>query len=303
MTAAEQGEGPGVERSRDHSEKALLETLEEAEALAAAGSLREARACLEGALESLDERGPEALARLSSAWEQAGDRPRAAELAAAAAEGEREQGNLARALELCQRARWLDGGTPGLHRTWGLALLAHGDPDGALGHLARWQREQAGDPEAVAWHVQALFESDQAVEARASICALAARAAGVGEAWPGDRAAPRRRRHDRAPGYFAIELEAAGAVTSEYATNLSCGGVSILSSRPLATETAVRIRFPLLSAGAQWIDLAGTVLRCERLQRSGDRLHRLAIAFEELTPAFHRLVDAEVKRLLSIPQW
>jgi hypothetical protein len=87
---------------------------------------------------------PRALAALARARARAGQLGAAAELLGVAAERARNDGSVEHALEYClAAARWYPQAR-GVHRTWSLALLASGDPDGALGHLVRWARELVG---------------------------------------------------------------------------------------------------------------------------------------------------------------
>jgi hypothetical protein len=78
--------------------------------------------------------------------------PRATvETLVAAAEQLRREGRAELAATLCLAAARSEPRADRLHRTWGLALVAAGDPDGAVGHLARWGCEGCG-----AWeHVRA----------------------------------------------------------------------------------------------------------------------------------------------------
>ena len=46
-----------------------------------------------------------------------------------------------------------------------------------------------------------------------------------------------------------MDVEADGVVTSEYASTLSCGGMCLVSSRPLERNTEVHLRFRLTPDG------------------------------------------------------
>ncbi len=79
----------------------------------------------------------------------------AARLMVRAADRAREEGQPLRALECCLRAsRWASGAR-GLHRAWGLALLAWGDAEGASGHLERWCEEEAASIVPLLWALHA----------------------------------------------------------------------------------------------------------------------------------------------------
>lgn len=54
---------------------------------------------------------------------------------------------------------------------------------------------------------------------------------------------PEGRRFVRVPAFFPVDLEAGGVTSSEYARNLSVGGMGLLTSRPIAANTDVRLRF------------------------------------------------------------
>jgi DNA-binding response OmpR family regulator/tetratricopeptide (TPR) repeat protein len=460
-------------------DKAVEHAVRAADTLLAAGCRREARDSLEDSTAGLEGLSIESLEELSWAWEQVEEPFRAASFAVEAAEAHRVEGQLDRAVALCHRARWLDRDAERVHRTWAFALLAEGDPDGALGHIARWRREDCDDIEPCVWHSQVLLETGDTDEAMRSIRELAARLGlpeGEGLPIPGlrervvervdlspyspedpfweneaivgspeaasdeapaaedsreeadsEQRQPRvfisqdtefhrirlseiltdenievlrcsavegvldrlrreqrpvdllilplpagrnpavdllsqlreisgmkevpilavatldrsgvdldqlqsfgvvglidknaipeqvgfrvnnlvrpdladRRRHDRAPTYFAVDLEASGTITTEYATNLSCGGLSVLSSRPVASGVEVTIRFSLASAENELIEVAGRVVRSQKMNRNGKSIHRLGIAFEPLEPHEMGLLEAEVERLLSDAQ-
>lgn len=98
---------------------------------------------------------PRALAALARARARAGQLGAAADLVVVAAERSRNEGSVEQALEYClAAARWYPQ-VRGVHRTWTLALLASGDPDGALGHLVRWGRESSGRWEQVRLELEA----------------------------------------------------------------------------------------------------------------------------------------------------
>jgi CheY-like chemotaxis protein len=460
-------------------DKAVEHAVRAAETLLAAGCRGEARDSLHDSTAGLEGLSVESLEELSWAWEQVEEPFRAAALSAEAAEAHRVEGQLERAVALCHRAQWLDRDAEGLHRTWGCALLAEGDPDGALGHIARWRREAGDDIEPCVWHAQVLLETGDTDEAMRSIRDLAVKLGlpeGEGLPIPGlrDRVVERvdpsvyapedpfweneaivgspeaisdgapapedlpeeegsehrqprvfisqdtefhrirlseiltdenievlrcsavegvldrlrresrpvdllmlplpagrnpdfelltqlreipgmkevpilavatldrsgvdldqlqsfgvvglidknsipeqvgfrvnnlvrpdladRRRHDRAPTYFAVDLEASGTITTEYATNLSCGGLSVLSSRAVASGAEVKIRFSLASSDNELIEIAGQVVRSQKMNRNGKSFHRLGISFEPLEPHAMGLLEAEVERLLSDAQ-
>jgi hypothetical protein len=140
---------------------------------------------------------PRALAALARARARAGQLGAAADLAGVAAERARNEGGVEHALECClAAARWYPQ-VRGVHRTWTLALLASGDPDGALGHLVRWGRERGGQWEPVRLELEAACGAIRAGE-------LLTRAQRLAEA-PGASGAPAsaRSRAFLAPGLAA----------------------------------------------------------------------------------------------------
>lgn len=85
---------------------------------------------------------PEVVELIVTAKAKSGDVADAARGLVYAAERWRLIGEWGRAVDLCQLAYNTDSDAPGVHRTWGLALLAMGDAEGARGHLERWREEQ-----------------------------------------------------------------------------------------------------------------------------------------------------------------
>jgi hypothetical protein len=84
------------------------------------------------------------MASLARARAGAGELAGAADMIAAAAERSRNEGRVEQALDYCLAASRWHPPVRDVHRTWCLALLASGDPDGAVGHLARWGSELKG---------------------------------------------------------------------------------------------------------------------------------------------------------------
>jgi hypothetical protein len=85
-----------------------------------------------------------AMASLARARAGAGELTEAADMLVAAAERSRNEGRVEQALDYCLAASRWHAAVRDVHRTWCLALLASGDPDGAVGHLARWGSELTG---------------------------------------------------------------------------------------------------------------------------------------------------------------
>lgn len=137
------------------------------------------------------------LASLARARASAGELAAAAAMLGTAAERSRIEGCVERAIDYClSAARW-QSTVRGVHRTWCLALLACGDPDGAVGHLACWGQELGGDPERARVELEAACGPTRA----AALIDRARRLGDPAEAGPADRsAAPVRSRAFLAPG-------------------------------------------------------------------------------------------------------
>lgn len=143
---------------------------------------------------------PRALAALARARARAGQLEAAAVLLVAAAERSRNEGGVEQTLEFCLAAARWHAKVRGVHRTWSLALLATGDADGALGHLACWGRESDGDWDRMRTELEAASGPSRAAE----LVASARRVAQAAEASPSaDADARQRSRAFLAPGLAA----------------------------------------------------------------------------------------------------
>jgi hypothetical protein len=122
-----------------------------ATALGTAGDGRRASDVLRAAEEYVAAAGSTTFERLAAAHARLGAPAESARLLVSAAVCARAEGALLRAVELCWRASELAPGVAGLHREWGLALLAAGDAVGARGHFERWREQRPDCLEAAFW--------------------------------------------------------------------------------------------------------------------------------------------------------
>lgn len=144
--------------------------------------------------------GSAALAALADARAEFGSREAAARLLALAAEHARREGDAGRAVELCLRASRCGTIAQGLHRTWGVALLAGGDPDGARGHLERWCEEEPDSVEALLWTLEASWRQRPTTEIGPLLERLAQRLDAAGPTASGSELCDRVRSYLRARG-------------------------------------------------------------------------------------------------------
>jgi DNA-binding response OmpR family regulator len=104
-----------------------------------------------------------------------------------------------------------------------------------------------------------------------------------------------RRRHERAPVYFPVDLEAAGATTTEYAIDLSPGGMRVTSARALDPNTEVCVRFRVESA---WVDATARVAH-RRAALDSSAPYEIGLFFQRIAPEAQTLVCREVDRSLA----
>ena len=107
---------------------------------------------------------PDAVERLAHERCVGGDSKSAAALLTAAAAQRLTWGDSGQALRLCHEAARCAEDRRGLHRTWALALLGAGDPDGGMAHLDRWREEEPDSLAAAAWGVEACRRARRSTE-------------------------------------------------------------------------------------------------------------------------------------------
>jgi hypothetical protein len=98
----------------------------------------------------------------------------------------------------------------------------------------------------------------------------------------------------RVPCCFLVDLDAQGAVTSEYALSFSIGGIGLASARPIEPNTEVRLWLPLTESQAR-IEVPGRVVRS--LARS-DARHDVGIVFLPLSAQVREALTRELRALL-----
>ena len=98
----------------------------------------------------------------------------------------------------------------------------------------------------------------------------------------------------RVPCCFLVDMEAQGAVTSEYALSFSIGGIGLASARPLEPNTEVKLWLPLTEAPGR-VEVPGRVVRS--LVRADGR-HDVGIVFLPLSASVRELLTRELCGLL-----
>jgi hypothetical protein len=98
-----------------------------------------------------------------------------------------------------------------------------------------------------------------------------------------------------------VELESSGRVSVERADTLSCGGLRLLSSRPLEPNASIGLRFRLdEDSSAPVIAARGRVIYCQPRTRLRPA-HAVGVVFTDLDAPQRELVAAAVDRILSRP--
>lgn len=104
------------------------------------------------------------------------------------------------------------------------------------------------------------------------------------------------RRFARAPAYFPVDLEAEGVTTTEYARNLSVGGLGLVTSRRVAANTDVKLRFRLKREELD-VEIAGRVIYTRLARGGGD--FDLGLFFYALDPPVRAALEREVAHRLA----
>lgn len=106
-----------------------------------------------------------------------------------------------------------------------------------------------------------------------------------------------RRRFERAVASLPVELRARGTIMTGTITSLSVGGLGVRTAQPLEANTAVQLCFQLPESTGELLDVAGRIVRCDRLVRGGD--YRLGLFFYPLEERTLALLEEAVRRLLN----
>jgi len=112
------------------------------------------------------------------------------------------------------------------------------------------------------------------------------------------RPARSRRRHERASCFLPVEVLRGGAISPQYAVDLSVNGMRLTTDVPLDPGTEVKLRFRLPMISAESIEVRGRVMHRAH-ERNSAGLHELGVAFGPMDPRSRRLVEREVERLLE----
>jgi len=123
----------------------------------------------------VDKLRPEVVEMIATAKAKRGDIGDAARGLVCAAERWRLIGEWSRAVALCRMAYNAETKVAHVHRTWGLALLAAGDAEGARGHLERWREEQKDEVDPQIWCIEGLWSCGRVDGARRALGRLAGR--------------------------------------------------------------------------------------------------------------------------------
>jgi hypothetical protein len=106
------------------------------------------------------------------------------------------------------------------------------------------------------------------------------------------------RRFARAPTFHPVDVTLAGEVLTEYALNLSAGGMLITASQPIEPGQEVTIRFQLPAVSSEWLEATGSVVY-RRRGRNSVAVYELGVHFPAPRAEVQRLLDLEVRRLLE----
>lgn len=107
-----------------------------------------------------------------------------------------------------------------------------------------------------------------------------------------------RRRFRRAPTFLCVDVSHDGQVSTEYALNLSVGGMLLTASLPIDANAELGLRFQLPMVSPDWIDVRGRVIH-RRRGRNSAGLYEVGLFFLDASAAARGAIEAEVWRLLE----
>ncbi|MDJ0868785.1 MAG: PilZ domain-containing protein [Myxococcota bacterium] len=107
-----------------------------------------------------------------------------------------------------------------------------------------------------------------------------------------------QRRHVRAPCFFPVDVTIADQVTTEYALNLSGGGMRLTCTRALEPNTDVGLRFSLPGHGGTLLQIGARVMNC-RAGGPGRSPYEAGVRFLDADPRVSASIAREVERLLE----
>lgn len=105
------------------------------------------------------------------------------------------------------------------------------------------------------------------------------------------------RRFVRAPAFFPVDLCIAGRWQTEYATNLSVGGLGLATDSPLEANTDVTLRFCLREGQGPEVEREGRIVYCR--SRPGAPPYEVGLFFHRTDDDTRRRIEEEVERLLD----
>lgn len=112
------------------------------------------------------------------------------------------------------------------------------------------------------------------------------------------RPSGRRRFFERVSCFFPVEVAREGLIHSEFALDLSGGGMRLTSAEPLVENTDMTLRFALPMVAEEVIETGARPVHVAKKKNSCVR-HEIGVFFYPMKPRFLEIVTQEVARLLS----
>lgn len=109
---------------------------------------------------------------------------------------------------------------------------------------------------------------------------------------------PNGRRFERAPCCLPVDVEVNGEVRTEHAISLSIAGMGLASSRKIAPNTPVKLRFVLGAPEDQLVEAEGRAVHIRPTQRDGADFE-VGVFFYPLADRACGAIQAEVNKLLA----